>query len=226
MNVTKLNRSMSEPEFDRKIQDLIETWKVNYNQPESEKENLLFWINSIKNEFIQTMQKIEFEEKFSLIITIRYFELKCHWNLLLSNTDTPAEQSNESDHFAICQISLIQLLLETIEEHIDSNDLIGIKEFIATPVADLTKLNIKAPKEPSKIDMMEAQMQSLHSDKEYLEKELGISDPRDIILLVTNLQSQLSSLKSEQENMVIINKNEISLHGPKKIRISKQGNKK
>ena len=52
------------------------------------------------------------------------------------------------------------------------------------------------------IEELNAQLNSLYKEKEELEKALGVSDARDVILMVRNLEAQLCALYEERQESV------------------------
>jgi hypothetical protein len=46
---------------------------------------------------------------------------------------------------------------------------------------------------------MDTQLASLYAEKELLERELGISDASDLVLMVRNMEAQLGALYEERE---------------------------
>ena len=49
------------------------------------------------------------------------------------------------------------------------------------------------------VDELTAQLHSLYKEKEELQEALGVSDARDIILMVRNLEEQLCALYKERQ---------------------------
>lgn len=72
------------------------------------------------------------------------------------------------------------------------------------------------------LDSLELQLKLLYSDKEYLEKELNVSNPEDLILMVNSLSMQLEDLYRERENSIIIEDNIITVNGGRKIMGTRQ----
>ena len=50
------------------------------------------------------------------------------------------------------------------------------------------------------VDELTAQLHSLYKEKEELQEALGVSDARDIILMVRNLEEQLCALYKERQD--------------------------
>ncbi|MGI4788641.1 MAG: hypothetical protein ACRYFS_07300 [Janthinobacterium lividum] len=46
---------------------------------------------------------------------------------------------------------------------------------------------------------LEGQLNSLYEDREYLERELGLSDARELVTMVRSLEAQLIDLYQQQE---------------------------
>lgn len=72
------------------------------------------------------------------------------------------------------------------------------------------------------LESLELQLKLLYSDKEYLEKELNVSNAEDLILLVNSLSMQLEDLYRERENSIIIEDNIITVNGGRKIMGTRQ----
>ena len=49
------------------------------------------------------------------------------------------------------------------------------------------------------IEELNAQLHSLYKEKEELQNALGVSDARDVILMVRNLEAQLCALYEERQ---------------------------
>lgn len=75
---------------------------------------------------------------------------------------------------------------------------------------------------------LETQLEALYFEKEQLEKEIGISDAKDIIAMVQNLEEQLVDLYQEKEKKqetqieVQIEKDRLVIYGPETIQIKKR----
>ena len=54
-------------------------------------------------------------------------------------------------------------------------------------------------KEKQTIEELNAQLHSLYKEKEELQNALGVSDARDVILMVRNLEAQLCALYEERQ---------------------------
>lgn len=72
------------------------------------------------------------------------------------------------------------------------------------------------------LESLELQLKLLYSDKEYLEKELNVSNAEDLILMVNSLSMQLEDLYRERENSIIIEDNIITVNGGRKIMGTRQ----
>ena len=54
-------------------------------------------------------------------------------------------------------------------------------------------------KKQQTIEELNAQLHSLYKEKEELQEALGVSDARDVILMVRNLEEQLCALYAERQ---------------------------
>lgn len=71
---------------------------------------------------------------------------------------------------------------------------------------------------------LEMQLVSLYAEKEYLERELGTSDPVIIVHMIKSMEKQLVELYGERKESVVIDSQEIVIKGAKKIIIKKSTN--
>lgn len=72
------------------------------------------------------------------------------------------------------------------------------------------------------LESLELQLNLLYSEKEYLEKELNVSNAEDLISMVRSLSMQLEDLYRERENCIIIEDNIITVNGGRKIMGTRQ----
>ncbi|MCS7205553.1 MAG: hypothetical protein NZ853_07635 [Leptospiraceae bacterium] len=85
----------------------------------------------------------------------------------------------------------------------------------------LTQLNGNPDAIKEIIQNLEAQLVSLYAEKEYLEKEIGVSDPVIIVEMIRNMEKQLIDLYKERQEAIYIDTKEIVIQGPKKIIVRK-----
>ncbi|HMV76839.1 MAG TPA: hypothetical protein PL048_18940 [Leptospiraceae bacterium] len=76
--------------------------------------------------------------------------------------------------------------------------------------------------EPNIQDMMELQLDSLYAEKELLEKELGISDPVQIVRMIQSMQIQLEDLYSWKENYETEDISVLKIYGNRKVFIKRK----
>ncbi len=69
---------------------------------------------------------------------------------------------------------------------------------------------------------MELQLDSLYAEKELLEKELGISDPVQIVRMIQSMQIQLEDLYSWKENYETEDISVLKIYGNRKVFIKRK----
>lgn len=69
---------------------------------------------------------------------------------------------------------------------------------------------------------LEAQVSVLKEELELLDKELGTSNSKNIVILIQNMESQLKDLYSQKEGLEEVDSDKIIITGKKKVFYLKQ----
>lgn len=220
-------------EFEEKWKNYLKNWKKTYLASPEQYEELYEWTEKLKLEFLSILyQDIDSKIK-TQILQLKYIELKSIYLYLNLRIDSVVQKGEKASPPIYAKLVILEYFLDSLEDFISLDELDSLNKQLHSKVyvSNVNQDVSKSLENPdyfqseilSNVDAMNAQLASLYKEKEYLEDHLQMSNAEDIIQIFKDLESQLIELYKEKENSIFINENQITIHGPKTIRIKKLG---
>jgi glutaredoxin-related protein len=211
------------PIFREDIAHNLQAWREDYSVTDQDFKETKTWVEKLINDFLELLRDVEVDSELSVTIFTKYIELKCFWKLLNSQIQYQNFKTGSANTVLIGKASLTTFVLIAIEPLINEAELVEIQEFLTRPIQEVIRIesSIDITQEVDEISLMEAQLDSLYADKEYLQKHIGFTTADEIVESMENLEAQIRDLKEEFEDSVLLG-NKISFIGKRKITIQKR----
>jgi hypothetical protein len=223
IDVPSIEYALTNAAFKEDISHNLQSWREDYSVVDSDFKETKVWIEKIISDFLELVRDIEDTSELSVTMFTKYIEFKCFWRQLNTQIQYQNFKTGTANTTLIGRASLTTFVLSAMEPLISQSELAEIQDFLMKPINELIRLesNIDITSEENEIALMEAQLDSLYADKEYLQKSIGLTTADEILESIENLESQIRDLKDEFSDSVMID-NKISFLGKRKITIQKQ----
>ncbi|MDZ4726591.1 MAG: hypothetical protein SH817_10565 [Leptospira sp.] len=226
IDVNAVEAVFTDPAFKEDISHNLHSWREDYSISDIDFKETKTWIESIIADFLELVRDVEVESELSVTMFTKYIELKCFWKQTNTQIQYQNFKSGQANSVLVGKASLITFLLIAIEPLIHETELEEIQEFLTKPIREVIRIEStidinSMENESNEIALMEAQLDSLYADKEYLQNHIGATTPEDIIDSYENLRAQILDLREEYADSLLIG-NRISFLGKRKITIHKQ----
>ncbi len=222
INLATVESVLTEISFKEDIAHNLQSWREDYSVTDVDFKETKSWIEKIISDFLDLLRDVEIDSEISATIFTKYIELKCFWKQLNSQIQYQNFKTGSANTVLIGKASLTTFILIAIEPLINESDLQEIQEFLTKPIREYIKIesNIDLSTNLDELSLMEAQLDSLYADKEFLQKQIGITNADEIVEAIQNLEDQVQDLKEEFKDSLLLD-NRINFIGQRKISIQK-----
>ncbi|GBF49339.1 hypothetical protein LPTSP4_08500 [Leptospira ryugenii] len=226
-DVKTINEVLNDPKFRDDIQINLQSWKEDYSVSDEDYASTKTWIQDTIDKFLQTVNDVEVEAELTSLVFFKYIELKSLWKQMNVQIQYQNFLMGQADPNLVGRASLTTFILIAIEPLLHDGELAEIQEFLTKPIREMLRVEssvdiFAADNQSNDLALMEAQLDSLYADKEYIFKEIGLSHADEILEAIENLKEQVEDLKQEFSDSIIIS-DKITFLGKRKITIQKQG---
>lgn len=213
---------LTDPAFKEDISHNLQSWREDYSVTEEDYKETKAWIEKIITDFLELARDLEVDSELSVTLFTKYIELKCFWKQLNTQIQYQNFKTGSANTVLIGKASLTTFFLIAIEPLISETDLMEIQEFLTKPIKEFIRIesSIDLTLESDELALMEAQLDTLYADKEYLQKHMGMTNSDEIVEAFENLEAQIRDIKDEFSDSVMLD-NRISFIGKRKISIQK-----
>lgn len=223
IDLETIEKVLTDPAFKEDITHNLLSWKEDYSVSDSDYKDTKSWFEKIITEFLTLARDVEIDSELSVTLFTKYIELKCYWKQLNTQIQYQNFKTGSANTVLIGKASLTTFFLIAIEPLIHDTDLAEIQEFLTKPIKEYIRIesSIDLRLDSDEIELMEAQLDTLYADKEYLQKHIGMTTADEIIEAMDNLEEQIRDLREEFSDSVMLD-GRLSFLGKRKITIQKQ----
>ncbi|TGL63948.1 hypothetical protein EHQ58_00870 [Leptospira ognonensis] len=213
---------LTDPAFKEDIAHNLQSWREDYSVTDEDYKETKAWIEKIISDFLELARDLEVDSELSVTLFTKYIELKCFWKQLNTQIQYQNFKTGSANTVLIGKASLTTFFLIAIEPLISETDLMEIQEFLTKPIKEFIRIesSIDLSLESDELALMEAQLDTLYADKEYLQKHMGMTNSDEIVEAFANLEAQIRDIRDEFSDSVMLD-NRISFIGRRKISIQK-----
>ncbi len=225
IDLATIEAVFNDPAFKEDIAHNLQSWREDYSVPDNDFKTTKSWIEGMIYDFLELVRDVEEDSEMSVTVFTKYIELKCYWKQINSQIQYQNFKTGSANTVLIGKASLTTFILIAIEPLINETELAEIQEFLTKPIREVIRIessvDISSPEnEMNDLALMEAQLDSLYADKDYLFKNVGYATADEILESMESLQEQIDDLKEEFKDSVLIDNN-LSFIGKRKITIIK-----
>ncbi|MDF3821340.1 hypothetical protein P3G55_15660 [Leptospira sp. 96542] len=225
-NLETVEAVLTDTKINNEIRQNLENWRTDYSIIDSDFKEIESWIYKIIEDFLQIVRDVEDESELVSLVFLKYIELKSLWKQMNVQIQYQNFMKGQVDSRLVGKASLITFVLIAIEPLLHEKELKEIQEFLAKPIMEVLRIETSVDifseeNQSNALALMEAQLDSLYADKEYLQKHIGMSNSEEILESYENLKEQVKALKEEYANSLLIG-DKISFFGKRKISVVKR----
>lgn len=129
--ISELESSLTSPE-------LAKSWSEVFENTSGLKTDQIIalkkWIQDYRDQFLQQLKDVTFDEGLEIILPLKYIEIKCYWIMHNTQIQFQAMMTGDTNPIDLARGSLISILLSNFEKFVNTTIKEQVEAFISQPM--------------------------------------------------------------------------------------------